>query len=312
VRDQRRGRGRRARRSRAARAAGSLAKFGRSRRTSWPTTAAPSARDQGLQLVRVAADEEQAVAARGAERRDLGGDRGVGAEDQGASRACAYVPGGARRRRGARASVRGAPCDLDRLRVRRSGDAATTEDIVADAFLRAARARRQLTWRGVPLRGWLMRVASNELRARARRARGASVADDVPATPPAADHEALRDAIAGLPSELAGGDHAASTCRSARWPRSRRRWACRGHGEGRGSRAAARCCVSGCSAARPRRHDHAASPTRPTVRRRAGDAGPHGPRCAGARARVRRAAAALALAARSPCSWRSAARWPRP
>jgi RNA polymerase sigma-70 factor (ECF subfamily) len=86
---------------------------------------------------------------------------------------------------------------------RRSGDAATTEDIVADAFLRAARARRQLTWRGVPLRGWLMRVASNELRARARRARGASVADDLPATPPAADHEALRDAIAGLPSELA-------------------------------------------------------------------------------------------------------------
>lgn len=86
---------------------------------------------------------------------------------------------------------------------RRCGDAATTEDIVADVFLRAAYGRRRLVWRGVPLRGWLMRIATNELRARLRSVRPTVTADQLLANPPADPHEALRQAIASLPDELA-------------------------------------------------------------------------------------------------------------
>lgn len=91
---------------------------------------------------------------------------------------------------------------------RRSGDAELTQDIVSETFLRAARARSTLEWRGVPLRGWLMRIATNELRQAARSARHTGSADELEAPPPSSssssgsDAEALRLALASLPDEL--------------------------------------------------------------------------------------------------------------
>lgn len=86
---------------------------------------------------------------------------------------------------------------------RRSGDAQATEDIVSETLLRAARARTTLEWRGVPLRGWLLRIATRELatQLRARRPQPAPVD---PAAPESAadEHEDLRLALAGLPEEL--------------------------------------------------------------------------------------------------------------
>jgi RNA polymerase sigma-70 factor (ECF subfamily) len=89
---------------------------------------------------------------------------------------------------------------------RRTGDADLTQDVVSETFLRAARARGTLEWRGVPLRGWLVRIATNELRAAARAPRHIRAADELEARSGASssslDHEALRLALASLPDEM--------------------------------------------------------------------------------------------------------------
>ncbi|MCC6407416.1 MAG: RNA polymerase sigma factor [Planctomycetes bacterium] len=86
---------------------------------------------------------------------------------------------------------------------RRTGDAALTEDVVAETFLAAARARANLEWRGVPLRGWLLRIATNELRAQQRSRRDGEPLDELaaPDREPEVDVEALRRALATLPEE---------------------------------------------------------------------------------------------------------------
>ena len=54
---------------------------------------------------------------------------------------------------------------------RRTGDAHTTEDLVADTFLIAAKSLRHYRYRGVPFRFWLLRIATNVVNRWARRQR---------------------------------------------------------------------------------------------------------------------------------------------
>lgn len=48
--------------------------------------------------------------------------------------------------------------------LRRTGDAATAEDIAAETFAKAMRGLWRYTWKGIPLSAWLYRIAGNELR----------------------------------------------------------------------------------------------------------------------------------------------------
>jgi len=116
-------------------------------------------------------------------------------------------------------SFRGTPSEsaalqflFDRYRVpliryvfRRTGDAQYTEDVVSDTMLKAVHARTTLEWRGVPLRGWLLRIATNLTRSssRMRREERPSSEPVAPAGAAIHEHEDLRAAIAGLPVELA-------------------------------------------------------------------------------------------------------------
>ena len=54
---------------------------------------------------------------------------------------------------------------------RRTGDMHATEDLVADAFLIAIRSLPRYRYRGVPLRFWLLRIATNVVNRWARRRR---------------------------------------------------------------------------------------------------------------------------------------------
>ena len=54
---------------------------------------------------------------------------------------------------------------------RRTGDAHVTEDIVADVFLTALRTLPRYRYRGVPVRFWLLRIATNAVNHWARRLR---------------------------------------------------------------------------------------------------------------------------------------------
>jgi RNA polymerase sigma factor (sigma-70 family) len=54
---------------------------------------------------------------------------------------------------------------------RRTGDVHATEDLVADVFLAALRALPRYRYRGVPLRYWLLRIATNAVNRWARRQR---------------------------------------------------------------------------------------------------------------------------------------------
>ena len=54
---------------------------------------------------------------------------------------------------------------------RRTGDAHTTEDLVADTFVIVAKSLHRFRYRGVPLRFWLMRIATNVVNRWSRRQR---------------------------------------------------------------------------------------------------------------------------------------------
>ncbi len=62
---------------------------------------------------------------------------------------------------------------------RRTGNVHATEDIVADVFLTALRMLPRYRYRGVPVRFWLLRIATNAVNhwARRRKRRGAEVLD---------------------------------------------------------------------------------------------------------------------------------------
>ncbi len=85
------------------------------------------------------------------------------------------------------------------------GDAATSEDVVSETILRAARARHTLEWRGVPLRGWLLRIATHELYSQGRSRRASTLVEEpvAPAAPVEGDLEGLRTELALLPEDMA-------------------------------------------------------------------------------------------------------------
>ena len=64
--------------------------------------------------------------------------------------------------------------------LRRTGDVHTTEDLVGDVFVIAMRTLPGFRYRGIPLRSWLLRIATNRVNRWARRQRRrVSVALDV-------------------------------------------------------------------------------------------------------------------------------------
>ena len=92
---------------------------------------------------------------------------------------------------------------------RRTGDVHATEDIVADVFLTALRTLPRYRYRGVPVRFWLLRIATNAVNRWARRSRRRAAAalealevEDVgPAVSPAGgfDTERAASALLSLP-----------------------------------------------------------------------------------------------------------------
>ncbi len=54
---------------------------------------------------------------------------------------------------------------------RRTGDVHATEDLVSDVFLTALRTLPRFRWRGVPVRFWFLRIATNAVNRWARRQR---------------------------------------------------------------------------------------------------------------------------------------------
>jgi RNA polymerase sigma-70 factor, ECF subfamily len=90
----------------------------------------------------------------------------------------------------------------------RTGDRALAEDLLADAFERALRARRRFDPRRGSKKTWLYAIALNLLRDHARRAAAEGRALDRFDEPPAPDElegverrEALQGALAGLSAE---------------------------------------------------------------------------------------------------------------
>ena len=80
---------------------------------------------------------------------------------------------------------------------RRTGDVHATDDLVAETFLAALRGLPRYRWRGVPLRAWLLRIATHEVnrwvRRRGRQPVHLMEAADVSA-PGTADAESARTA----------------------------------------------------------------------------------------------------------------------
>jgi RNA polymerase sigma factor (sigma-70 family) len=65
---------------------------------------------------------------------------------------------------------------LARHLYRRTGDVHATEDLVSDVFLTALRSLPRYRYRGVPLRFWLLRIATNVANRWARRQRRGAIA----------------------------------------------------------------------------------------------------------------------------------------
>ncbi len=91
---------------------------------------------------------------------------------------------------------------------RRTGDVHATEDLVADVFLIVLRSLSGYRYRGVPLRFWLLRIATNAVnrwaRRNRRRMRELKEADQVPGrtmsrTRGEVDSEFLANAMLSLP-----------------------------------------------------------------------------------------------------------------
>ncbi len=92
---------------------------------------------------------------------------------------------------------------------RRLGDVHATEDLVAEVFLSALRALPRYRYRGVPLRFWLLRIATHAVNRSARRNRRMCVehaelervpqtAHEGSSTPDDADRERARRALLSL------------------------------------------------------------------------------------------------------------------
>jgi RNA polymerase sigma-70 factor, ECF subfamily len=76
---------------------------------------------------------------------------------------------------------------------RRTGDAHATEDIVADVFLTVLRTLPRYRYRGVPVRFWLLRIATNAVNHWARRLRRHPTVALEPEQLSAADADESRD-----------------------------------------------------------------------------------------------------------------------
>lgn len=89
---------------------------------------------------------------------------------------------------------------------RRTGDAHATEDLVAEVFLAALRAYPRYQDRGLPIRAWLLRIATNAVNKWARTRRrgrwlifaGRGATDVAAAAGAAADARASREAMLAL------------------------------------------------------------------------------------------------------------------
>ncbi|MBN2564039.1 MAG: RNA polymerase sigma factor [Phycisphaerae bacterium] len=92
---------------------------------------------------------------------------------------------------------------------RRTGDVHATEDLVSDVFLTALRTLPRYRCRGVPVRFWLLRIATNAVNrwARRRRHRAAAtlqtgqledIAAPAPSTTGGIDHQRARRALLSL------------------------------------------------------------------------------------------------------------------
>lgn len=81
---------------------------------------------------------------------------------------------------------------------RRTGDVHATEDIVADVFLTALRTLPRYRYRGVPVRFWLLRIATNAVNHWARRLRRHPTVVLEPDQLSPADVDGSRDSAADL------------------------------------------------------------------------------------------------------------------
>ncbi len=82
---------------------------------------------------------------------------------------------------------------------RRTGDRHATEDLVSDVFLTALRSLSRYRYRGVPLRFWLFRIATNVVNRWARRQRrGASASLEAHRLEPACPRSVSRDGEADV------------------------------------------------------------------------------------------------------------------
>jgi len=73
--------------------------------------------------------------------------------------------------------------------VRRVRDRDTAEDVTSEVFHKALAGLPQYEWRGAPFGAWLIRIAANALRDRAKRAGRTTIAVDAAAVEPPADHD---------------------------------------------------------------------------------------------------------------------------
>ncbi|HNQ23990.1 MAG TPA: RNA polymerase sigma factor [Phycisphaerae bacterium] len=61
---------------------------------------------------------------------------------------------------------------------RRTGDEHATDDLVGETFVAALRALPRYHWRGIPVRAWLLRIATHEVNRWARRQRRAALRNE--------------------------------------------------------------------------------------------------------------------------------------
>jgi RNA polymerase sigma-70 factor (ECF subfamily) len=88
--------------------------------------------------------------------------------------------------------------------LRRTGDRAATEDLLAEVFLAALRGVRRFRWRGIGFDHWLYRVATRAANRWARRRRFAplAAARDVPAAAPRDGADEVTAMLLALPPRL--------------------------------------------------------------------------------------------------------------
>lgn len=98
--------------------------------------------------------------------------------------------------------------DVARYLARRVGDGHAVDDLVAETFLTALRELPRFRWRGIPLRHWLLRIATHAatrwVRSAPGRAQGAAAIDlaAAPVAPVGELAELATAALAALPPRL--------------------------------------------------------------------------------------------------------------